>query len=156
MTRCTAEQIERHIRTHSERSVDDSAAVHYLENLLCPDGKIRTEFATNDTWPNIDGSFELVPDPSVSKRPKQRFIVQIKGTQKYTLTKNGSVKYQLKSLAFPAYIANEITLDPGILFVVLDAGTLSILSSKVIITSTSPTPLSFSKIDASFSSKYSL
>ncbi len=122
MTRCTAEQIERHIRTHSERSVDDSAAVHYLENLLCPDGKIRTEFATNDTWPNIDGSFELVPDPSVSKRPKQRFIVQIKGTQKYTLTKNGSVKYQLKSLAFPAYIANEITLDPGILFVVLDAG----------------------------------
>ena len=37
-------------------------------------------FACNDTYPNIDGNFELVPNPEISRRPKQNFAVQIKGT----------------------------------------------------------------------------
>ena len=122
MAKCSVAQILQHVKTHSARSVDDSNAVHYLESLLRSDGKINTEFATHDTWPNIDGSFELVPAPDFSRRPKQRFIAQIKGTSNYTITKEGTIKYQLQSLAFPAYIAVEVTLDPGILFVVLDAG----------------------------------
>ena len=122
MAKYTMEQIERHVKTHSERSVDDTNAVHYLDSLLRSDGKINTEFATHDTWPNIDGSFELVPAPDLSRRPKQRFIVQIKGTGSYTTSKEGHIKYQLQNLAFPAYILKEVTLDPGILFVVLDAG----------------------------------
>ena len=122
MAKYTMEQIERHVKTHSERSVDDTNAVHYLDSLLRSDGKINTEFATHDTWPNIDGSFELVPAPDLSRRPKQRFIVQIKGTGSYITSKEGHIKYQLQSLAFPAYILKEVTLDPGILFVVLDAG----------------------------------
>ena len=121
MPKYTLDQIERHLKTHSERSVDDTNAVHYLESLLRSDGKINTEFATHDTWPNIDGSFELVPDPDSSRRPKQRFIVQIKGSGSYNVTKEGFIKYQLHSLAFPAYIAKEVTLDPGVLFIVLDA-----------------------------------
>lgn len=44
MAKYTVEQILRHVRTHSERSVDDSNAVHYLESLLRSDGKINTEF----------------------------------------------------------------------------------------------------------------
>ena len=121
MGKYSVEQLSRHVKTHSARSVDDSNAVHYLESLLRSDGKINTEFATHDTWPNIDGSFELVSAPDYSRRPKQRFIAQIKGTSNYTITKEGTIKYQLQSLAFPAYIAMEITLDPGILFVVLDS-----------------------------------
>lgn len=121
MEKYTTEQILRHVKTHSERSVDDSNAVHYLESLLRSDGKINTEFATHDTWPNIDGSFELVPAPDLSRRPTQRFIAQIKGTGNYSITADGFIKYQLQSLAFPAYITMEVTLDPGILFVVLDA-----------------------------------
>lgn len=122
MAKYTVAAIEKHIRTHSENSTVDSNTVHYLEDLLGSGGKIYTEFSSHDTWPNIDGSFEVVPSPDASRRPKQRFIVQIKGTTNYTLTADGSVKYQLKSLAFPAYIAMEVTLDPGILFVVLDPG----------------------------------
>lgn len=34
--------------------------------------------------------------------------------------KNGVISYSLKSLAFPAYIAYEVTADPGILFLVLN------------------------------------
>ena len=29
---------------------------------------------------NFDGTFEFVADPSISRRPKQNFFVQIKGT----------------------------------------------------------------------------
>jgi len=122
MAKYTVAAIEKHIKIHSENSTVDSNTVHYLEDLLGSGGKIYTEFSSHDTWPNIDGSFEVVPSPDASRRPKQRFIVQIKGTTNYTLTADGSVKYQLKSLAFPAYIAMEVTLDPGILFVVLDPG----------------------------------
>lgn len=33
------------------------------------------------------------------------------------------ISYCLKSLSFPAFIANEVTADPGILFVVLNPDT---------------------------------
>ncbi|MER8207571.1 hypothetical protein, partial [Acinetobacter baumannii] len=45
-------------------------------------------------------------------------IVQIKGTHNYRET-DGIISYSLKSLAFPAFIASEVTADPGILFIVL-------------------------------------
>lgn len=114
-----SEVINRHIKTHSERSVEDDAAVTTLKTFLCSDGKINTNFVYNDKWPNIDGSFEFVSNPEISRMPEQNFIVQIKGTSCYT-EKEGIVSYSLKSLAFPAYIASEVTADPGILFVVLN------------------------------------
>ena len=45
--------------------------------------------------------------------------MQIKGTHNFS-EKNGVVSYCLKSLSFPAFIAKEVTADPGILFVVLN------------------------------------
>ena len=63
--------------------------------------------------------FEYVPNPDISRRPEQNFIVQIKGTHVFN-EKNGVISYSLKSLAFPAYIAYEVTADPGILFLVLN------------------------------------
>lgn len=120
MGRATQEQLQRHVRTHSEQATIDSQSVHYLEDLLGEGGMIHTQFSTYDTWPNMDGTLDLVPDPNYSRRPVQQFSVQIKGTTQYSIGRDGSVKYQLKSLAFPAYIATEVTSDPGILFVVLD------------------------------------
>ena len=113
------EKVKKHIRTHSERSVEDRSAISRLGTFLNPGGRINTSFAANDTWPNHDGTFEFVSNPDVSRRPKQNFFVQIKGTSVYT-EKDGIVKYSLKSLAFPAYICDNVSLDPGILFVVLD------------------------------------
>ena len=110
--------IQQHIRTHTERSVDDRSAVSLLENFLRSDGKINTNFSADDKWPNHDGTFEFVPNPDVSRKPKQNFYVQIKGTHDY-VEKDGVVKYSLQSLAFPAFICENVTLDPGILFVVL-------------------------------------
>ena len=49
----------------------------------------------------------------------QSFHVQIKGTHDYT-ENDGILKYSLRSLAFLAFIATNVTLDPGILFVVLN------------------------------------
>ena len=118
----TKEQLKKHLRTHSARSVDDREAVGVLGSFLISRGRINCEFACNDTWPNIDGHFELVPNPNASRHPIQNFVVQIKGTNHATITKDGNVKYQLKSLAFPAYVASEVTLDPSILFVVINAG----------------------------------
>lgn len=111
--------IEKHIKTHTERSAEDVAAVTTLESFLNSKGRINCEFSKNDKKPNIDGFFELVPDPSLNRRPTQTFFVQIKGTHDFT-EKDGIVKYSLQSLAFPAFIANDVTLDPGILFVVLN------------------------------------
>lgn len=123
MSKIKKEQIQRHIKTHTERSDDDRNAVAILETFLRSDGKIaHSGFACNDTYPNIDGYFELVPNPDVSRRPKQSFTVQIKGTSIEEINVNGVFKYQLKSLAFPAYIADSVTADPGILFVVLNSG----------------------------------
>lgn len=113
------EKIKRHIKTHTERSSEDRAAIALLGSFLNPGGKINTSFAANDTWPNHDGTFEFVLNPDVSRYPIQNFIVQIKGTNSYTENDNG-IKYSLKSLAFPAYICDKVSLDPGILFVVLN------------------------------------
>lgn len=41
MAKYTIAQIERHIKTHSSRSVDDSNAVNYLGSLLRSNGKIN-------------------------------------------------------------------------------------------------------------------
>ena len=49
----------------------------------------------------------------------QTFYVQIKGTRNYT-EREGVIKYTLKDLAFPAFICGRVSLDPGILFVILN------------------------------------
>lgn len=111
--------VEKHIKTHSARSVEDCDAVTVLNSFLRSDGKINKNFSCNDKWPNIDGNFEFVSNPSISRRPEQNFVVQIKGTHQCNET-NGIFKYSLKSLAFPATIYCRETFDPGILFVVLN------------------------------------
>lgn len=113
------EHFERHIATHTVRSAEDRSAVSFLESVLNPGGRICTSFSSDDKWPNHDGFFEYVPNPDVSKSPKQNFIVQIKGTHNFS-EQNGVVSYCLKSLSFPAFIAKKVTADPGILFVVLN------------------------------------
>lgn len=113
------EQIQRHIKTHTDRSAMDEAAVSILKTFLRSNGRINTNFASNDKWPNTDGTFEFVTNPTISRQPRQNFFVQIKGTHSYQET-DGCIKYSLQSLAFPAYIANNITLDPGIVFLVLN------------------------------------
>ena len=113
------EHIERHIATHTVRSAEDRSAVSFLESVLNPGGRICTSFSSDDKWPNHDGFFEFVSNPDISKSPKQNFIVQIKGTHNFC-EQNGKVSYCLKSLSFPAFIAQEVTADPGILFVVLN------------------------------------
>lgn len=117
------EDIERHVKTHSERSAEDKASVAVLEYFLRSNGKINTNFASNDKWPNTDGTFEIVPNPGESRKPTQNFIVQIKGTANCNIGNDGIIRYQLQSLAFPAYIAKEVTLDPGILFIVINPQT---------------------------------
>lgn len=111
--------IEKHLKTHTEQSDEDRSAVTILQSFLRSDGKINSNFAHGDKWPNIDGFFEFVPEPLLSRCPKQNFSVQIKGTNNYS-EKDGIVKYCLKSLGFPAYIYAKVTFDPGILFVVLN------------------------------------
>lgn len=113
------ELIQRHIATHTVHSSEDRSAVSYLESVLNPGGRINTAFSCDDKWPNHDGTFEYVSNPDISRRPVQNFIVQIKGTHIYQ-EQNGVVSYCLQSLTFPAFIAQEITADPGILFVVLN------------------------------------
>lgn len=113
------ELLKKHISTHTARSAEDRSAVSYLESVLNPEGRINTSFASNDKWPNHDGMFEYVSNPDQSRRPEQNFVVQIKGTHDYT-ENNGIITYCLKSLSFPAYIAYEVTADPGILFIVLN------------------------------------
>ena len=115
----TNANIERHIKTHTERSDDDRSAVSVLETFLRSNGRINTSFASDDKWPNHDNTFEFVPDPDISRRPKQTFYVQIKGTRNYT-KREGVIKYTLKDLAFPAFICDRVSLDPGILFVILN------------------------------------
>lgn len=111
--------IQRHIKTHCERSADDNAAISTLEFFLRSGGRINTNFSKNDKWPNHDGTLELVSDPNVSRQPTQSFYVQVKGSHTCR-NDNGTIKYLLTSLAFPAFVACEVTLDPCILFVVLD------------------------------------
>ena len=113
------ENIERHIKTHSERSDDDRSAVYILETFLRSNGRINPSFASDDKWPNHDGTLEFVPNPDISRRPTQTFCVQIKGTRNYT-ERDGILKYTLKDLSFPAFICNRVSFDPGILFVILN------------------------------------
>lgn len=58
----------------------------------------------------------------MSRRPKRSFVVQSKGTSTPQISLDGAVHYRLRDLAFPAYVALEVTLDPGILFLVLNTG----------------------------------
>ena len=46
-------------------------------------------------------------------------MIQSKGTSTPQISLDGAVHYRLRYLAFPAYVALEVTLDPGILFLVL-------------------------------------
>ena len=115
----TNDLFRRHISTHSERSSEDRAAVSTLETFLNSKGRINTNFSCDDKWPNHDGTFEFVSNPEISRSPEQNFIVQIKGTHNYGES-DDTISYSLKSLAFPAFIANEVTADPGILFIVLN------------------------------------
>ena len=100
---------------------DDRDAVTMLQAFWLG-RKISERFSTEDTWPNTDGTFELVPSPEVSRRPKRSFVVQSKGTSTPQISLDGAVHYRLRDLAFPAYVALEVTLDPGILFLVLNTG----------------------------------
>lgn len=113
------EIVERHIKTHSERSVDDYNAVKTIEYFIKSDGKINADFSCCDKWPNVDGRFELVPNPDISRKPIQNFFVQIKGSSNLN-EENGIVKFRLNSLAFPAFVYKEISNDPGILIVVFN------------------------------------
>lgn len=119
MQSSSSELYRRHISTHSERSAEDRAAVSTLETFLTSDGKINTNFSCDDKWPNHDGTFEFVSEPEISRCPEQNFIVQIKGTHNYKEV-DGIISYSLTSLAFPAFIASDVTADPGILFIVLN------------------------------------
>mgnify|MGYP003254712272 CR=1 FL=1 len=110
---------KRHISTHSKYSVEDHAAVSTLNDFFISGGKINPDFSYCDRWPNHDGTFEFVPNPDISRCPEQVFMVQIKGTSNYRESE-GIISCQRTSLAFPAFIANEVTADPGILFIVLD------------------------------------
>ena len=115
----TEELIRNHIKTHSKPSVEDDRAVNTLNYYLQSEGRINTNFSKRDTWPNHDGTFEFVSNPNTSRIPEQVFSVQIKGSSNYQ-ERNGNVIYNLKSLAFPAFIEKEVTSDPGILFVVFN------------------------------------
>ena len=86
------ELIEKQIKTHTERSAEDEAAVATLRFFRRSKGRVNPLFASGDKWPNIDGTFEYVPDPDVSRRPKQTFFVQIKGTHSYK-EDDGKIKY---------------------------------------------------------------
>ncbi len=114
------ENIKRHIKTHTIRSDEDRSAVSVLQSFLRSNGKLNWSFASDDKWPNHDGTFEFVPDPDISRAPQQAFYVQIKGTSSNYSEKDGIMKYSLTDLAFPAFMCDKVSFDPGILFVVLN------------------------------------
>lgn len=120
MVNHSSEAIKKHIKTHTVRSNEDRSAVAVLESFLRSNGKINHSFATDDKWPNHDGTFEFVSDPDISRAPQQTFYVQIKGTSCNYSENDGAIKYYLKDLAFPAFICDKVSYDPGILFVVLN------------------------------------
>ena len=84
MVKISKNLLDKHIRTHSKRSEEDRAAVALLKSFLRADGKIAENINCNDTWPNIDGAIEYVSDPNCSRRPEQKFVVQVKGTKNYS------------------------------------------------------------------------
>ena len=110
--------IKEHISTHSKSSATDRRAVTALESFFSKSGgRINTDFSHDDKWPNHDGFFEFVRDTDLCRIPEQKFVVQIKGTERIS-EKNGYIAFKLKELNFPAFIADTVTADPGILFFV--------------------------------------
>lgn len=51
------ELIEKHIKTHTERSAEDEAAVSTLEFFFRSNGRINPLFASNDKWPKAKKLF---------------------------------------------------------------------------------------------------
>ena len=92
----TVEQLKRHIKTHSKKSEEDREAIKALDYCLTLGGKLYTNFAVEDKWPNVDGDFELVPNPEFDRQPKKKFTVQIKGTKTARIAQDGTIHYQLK------------------------------------------------------------
>lgn len=43
-----AESLKKHISTHTEHSAEDRSAVHYLESVLNPEGRINTSFGCDE------------------------------------------------------------------------------------------------------------
>ena len=70
----TSASIEAHVHTHTQNSATDIAAVTTIKNLLKNDGKFFPAFSEYDKWPNIDGRFEFVPNPELSRKPEQNFF----------------------------------------------------------------------------------
>ena len=107
-----SEQLQRYSNTHTAWSGDDRDAVTMLQAFLGSGGKSVRGSRLKTRWPNTDGTFELVPSPEVSRRPKRSFVVQSKGTSTPQISLDGAVHYRLRDLAFPAYVALEVTLGP--------------------------------------------
>ena len=81
MSFVSEELLEKHIKSHSENADIDRKAVIALQNvLLHSNGKFCCVINSTDTWPNTDGKFELVANPTKSRIPSQNFCVQVKGT----------------------------------------------------------------------------
>ena len=79
------EIVEKHIKTHSARSVEDCDAVTVLNSFLRSDGKINKNFSCNDKWPNIDGTFEFVSNPSVSLQVTRQYVPKVLETKAYSV-----------------------------------------------------------------------
>lgn len=114
-----SKRLDEIIKTHSRTEAIDSASITVLNSFLKSKGKINTNFKSCDKWPNTDGNFELMCDEGYEKVLIQNFIVQIKSTTLYSEEKE-KIKYNLKNLSFFAYVCKEITLDPCILFLILN------------------------------------
>ena len=120
----TKENLERALNIHSVLSDEDKAAVSSLESILNYGTKIHTNFDKEDKWPNIDGTFVLSYNNEKHGVPLQNFVIQIKSTNNIN-EKDEVIKYRLMDLAFPAYVASKVTLDPAILFIVYVAQDVS-------------------------------
>lgn len=53
------EIIEECVKTHTERSAEDVAAVTTVEFILNSNGRINCDFSKNDKWPNTAGFLNL-------------------------------------------------------------------------------------------------
>ena len=73
----TVEQLQRHIKTHSEKSEEDREAIKKFDACISGEN-IYTNFAVDDKWPNVDGDFELVLKPELNRQPQKKFVVQIR------------------------------------------------------------------------------
>ena len=113
--------IENQINSHTKNASIDDDAIGYIQYILKSNGQINLSLTRRDTWPNIDGRFELVENPKISRNPSQNFFVQVKGTVSFNINKDNTISYHLNDLAFPAWIQKEVTRDPGIIFIVFNA-----------------------------------